>query len=180
MGWLDATPVFLLISVMSLLSPSLRRQGAWRWVGTAWLAVIAATFAIAFLNPNGWAINCNWLVLTRTGVTDVTATGIGPCQYTNNLPLWIAELPQLIGIAILLGWAWWTTHPARAAFRTVGALAGIAVAIHGLAQVSQPAAWLFAAAVAAIAYAEQRRQRELEWQQHPPLRSYWGTPDQKG
>ena len=158
MVWLDAVlrqvmPVFVVLSLLLILVPSLRRKGSWRGVGAAWLAVFAIALVVAVTHLNALSLDCSWLNLLRTGVTGVTALNAsGPCSGGNSLSPWLVALPPLIGIGILLAWVWRHTRPAVSAMRMVAGLTAIAVVVIALGQVSEPLALLFAAVVAAAAY----------------------------
>ena len=106
MDWLDALlanvfPVLIVMSLVAVLVPALRRGGAWRGIGVAWLA----TLLIAVTHPNERSLSCDGLGVLRTAPTGVTAMNAGaPCTGTNSLPLGLVALPSLIGIGILLAW----------------------------------------------------------------------------
>lgn len=165
MGWLDALllnvlPVFIVMSLLAVVIPSLRRSGSSRGIAAAWLATFVVALLIAVTHPNEWALSCNGGLL-RTAPTGVTALDVSePCSNWNGLPLWLVALPPLIGIAILLAWVWRHTRPLPATLRTVAALTAMAVVIVGLGQVNENAALLSVVAVAAAAYAWPRLRRQ--------------------
>ncbi|MCJ7710845.1 MAG: hypothetical protein MUQ32_08435 [Chloroflexi bacterium] len=166
MDWLDALlvnmgSVFIVMSLLAIIIPSLRRSGSWRGIGAAWLVTVAVTLLVAFTHLDDWALDCNLGVL-RSGVTGGTLLNPGePCTGANSLPPWLVALPPLIGIAILLAWVWRHTPPLPATLRTVGALIATAVVIVGLGQVNANAALLavVVVAVAVFAWPRLRRQR---------------------
>jgi len=165
MSWLDGVllqvlPVLILMSLVLVLAPSLRRKGSWRAIGAAWLAVFAISLLIFVTRPNDVELSCQWLRLVPTGVTSFTALNASePCSASNSLAMWLVALPPLTGIAILLAWIWRNTRPAVAALRTIGAVTAISVVSIALGQVSEGLALLFVAAVVAAAYAWPRLQR---------------------
>lgn len=165
MDWLDALlvnvgSVFIVMSLLAIIIPSLRRSGSWRGIGAAWLATFVVTLLVAVTHPDDWALDCNLGVL-RTGVTGGTLLNPGePCTDANNLPLWLVALPPLVGIAILLAWVWRHTRPLPATLRTVAALIATAVVIVGLGQVNANAALLGVVVVAAAVYARPRLRRQ--------------------
>jgi hypothetical protein len=157
MVWVDAVllnvmPAFVVMSVLAVLAPSLRRSGSWRGIGVAWLATLGVGLLVAVTHPNDWSLNCPGLLL-RTGATGVaTMNPTGPCTGWNGLPPWLGALPPLLGIAILLGSVWRQTRPLSATLRTIAALAAVTVAIVGLGRVNQNAALFAVVTVAAADY----------------------------
>ena len=167
MDWLDALLVnvgslFIVMSLLVVIVPSLRRGGSWRGIGAAWLATFVVTLLVAFTHLDDWALDCNLGVL-RSGVTGGTLQLLNPgepCTNANGLPLWLVALPPLIGIAILLAWVWRHTRPMPATLRTIGALIAMAVVIVALGQVNANLALLAMVVIAAAAYAWPRLRRQ--------------------
>ena len=157
MDWLDdvflnALPVFIVMSILALAVPAARPRRPWGGVGLAWLVVFVASIAVAVTNPDGWSISCN-IGLVRTGVTHVTSVGtLQPCSGTNHLALWLVALPPLLGIGVLLAWVWRHTAPRAVARRVTVALTALAIAVVGVAYVSELAALLLVVALAASPY----------------------------
>ncbi len=165
MDWLDALlanvgPVFIVMSLLAIVIPTLRRSGSWRGIGAAWLATFVVTLLVAVTHLDEWSLDCNMGVL-RTGVTGGTLLNPGgSCTSANSLPPWLVALPPLVGIAILLAWVWRHTRPLPATLRTVAALIATAVVIVGLGQVNVNAALLAVVLVAAAVYAWPRLRRQ--------------------
>jgi hypothetical protein len=157
MAWLDnvllnALPVFIVMSILALTVPAARPRRPLGGVGLAWLVVFVAAIAVAVTNPDGWSMTCN-TGLVRTGVTNVTSFGtLQPCTGANYLPIWLVALPPLLGIGVLLAWVWRHTAPGAVALRVAGALTALAIAVVGVAYVSEFAALLLVLALAAIPY----------------------------
>jgi hypothetical protein len=158
MAWLDTlvlnlTPMLIVMSVLAIFV--VRRPGLWRGILGAWVATVVIALAIAALYPNYWSMDCGWVNLLRTGVTDVTAVNPGPnpCGSANSLPLWLVALPPLVGITILLAWVWRHTRPSPEAMQTIAILTGCAIGAVLVAQLNENFALLFVVAIAAAAYA---------------------------
>jgi hypothetical protein len=158
MAWLDdlalnVMPVFVVMSVLALAMPAVRPRRPWRGVGLAWLAVFVAAIAVAVTNPDGWSISCSF-GLVRTGVTSATHVGtFEPCTGANHLAPWLVALPPLLGIGVLLAWVWRHAAPGAVALRMGMTLTALAIAVEGVAYVSQVAALLLLVALVAFAYA---------------------------
>jgi hypothetical protein len=160
---LNLGPVLIVMSTLAIISPSLRRAGSWRGIGAAWLATFVVALAVALTHLDDWGLSCE-IGLLRIAPTTVGAINPGePCSGTNSLPPWLVALPPLVGIAILLAWAWRHTRPASAALRTVAVVIAGAVVIVGIGLLLDPNAALFAiVAVGVAAYA---------WPRYRPRRS---------
>jgi hypothetical protein len=166
MAWFDnvllnALPVFIVMSILALAVPAARPRRPWSGVLLAWLVVFVASIAVAVTNPDGWSMTCN-TGLVRTGVTHVTSFGtLQPCTGANYLPLWLVALPPLLGIGVLLAWVWRHTAPSAVALRVAVTLTALAIAVVGVAYVSELAALLLVVALAAFPYVRSRIREQL-------------------
>jgi hypothetical protein len=152
---LQALPALIVLSVLLVLVPSLRRQGSWRGIGFAWLAVFIGTLIIAVTHPNEWSLSCRQLP-PAPGVFFPSE----PCTASNTLPVWMSALPVLVGIAILLVWVLRSIHPVEAALRMIGILVVVTAGILGVAQLNPNVALLLLLAAAVFAFAWPRIQEE--------------------
>jgi len=157
MGWIDValfnvTPVLIVMSILAVLAPPLRRLGAWRGIGLAWLATFLLTLVVALTNLGGWSLDCSWLGSVRTGVTGVTALGVGPpCTGSNGFPSWLVALPAVVGIGILLAVLARRAPSGSAAVRATVGLTVLSAVVIALGQVSEGVAlFVFFAALGAI------------------------------
>jgi hypothetical protein len=158
MVWLDDVvlqlmPVFIVMTLLAVLIPSVRRSVAWRGIGAAWLAVVVVVAVIAITNPDSWDLSCDRLGMVRTTVTHATQLGAdGPCAATNNLPLWLLALPPLAGMGVLLAWVARRMRPLQTAVRAMAALSFMAAVTIGVGQVSEGLALGFLAAIVVVVY----------------------------
>ena len=156
MSWLDAlllqlSPALVVLSLLLVIIPSLRRPGSWRGIGAAWLAAVVVALLIAVTHPDGWALNCDRLGVLPGGWY-IESGPTAPCTAANTLPSWLVALPPLVGIAILVVWVGRHIHPLTIAARIISALAAEVAFIVGLGQVNGNAALLAMIVVAAAAW----------------------------
>ncbi len=165
MSWLDAvllqlSPALVVLSVLLVIVPSLRRRGSWRGIGAAWLATFVVTVLVAVTHPDGWTLNCDGLGILPGGWYIVAGSN-APCTASNALPPWLVALAPLAGITILVAWVGRHTRPLPIAARTVGGLAAVVVFIIALGQVNGNAALLAVIVVAAAAWFWPRVRRPI-------------------
>jgi hypothetical protein len=161
MDWVDALLVnafaaFVVLSILVFLWPSLRRRVTWRGVGAAWLAAFLTALVIAVTHPNAWDLSCPQL---PAGPRVFFPRDV-PCSGNSSLPLWISELPMLIGIAVLLVWVLRTTRPVGAALRTCAVLIAVTAGIVALGQFNPNVALLVVVLMAVGAFVWARREAE--------------------
>ena len=161
MEWVDgllvnAFAAFVVLSILVFLWPSLRRRVTWRGVGAAWLAAFVTALVIAVTHPNEWDLSCPQL---PAGPRVFFPRDV-PCSGTSGLPLWISELPMLIGIAVLLVWILRSTRPLGAALRISAALIAVTAGIVGLGQFNSNAALFVVVLLAVGAFVWARREAE--------------------
>ena len=148
---LNMTPLLIVMSLLAILTPSLRSAGVWRGIGAGWLATFIAALLVAVTHLDEWTLRCG-IGLLRIAPTGVAATNVGErCGGSNDLPLWLVALPPLIGIAILVAWVWRHTRPAAVTLLTVAALTAGAVVIVVVGLVLDPNAALFAVILVGVA-----------------------------
>jgi hypothetical protein len=152
---LQALPALIVLSVLAVIVPSLRRQRWWRGVGLAWLAVFVGTLIVAVTHPNEWSLSCRQLPPAPRAFFPNE-----PCTASNTLPIWLTTLPVLIGIAILLVWVLRSIRPIEAALGLIGILVLGTAGILGVAQLDANVALLLLLTAAVFAFAWPRIQRE--------------------
>jgi hypothetical protein len=160
MEWVDvlllqALPALIVLSVLVVIVPSLRRQRWWRGVGLAWLAVFVGTLIVAVTHRNEWSLSCRQLPPAPRAFFPNE-----PCTASNTLPIWLTTLPVLIGIAILLVWVLRNIHPVEAALRMIGILVAVTAGILGVGQLNPNVALLLLLAAAVFSFAWPRIQQE--------------------
>ena len=152
----DAAPLFLVMTILAVVVPSLRHRGSWRGIGAAWLVLVAGTLVIAVTHLNDWSLSCRLNVV-------IGPNAIGPsepCTSTNNLPSWLVALPPLAGIVILAAWTWRHAHPLQAKVGTVAAYVVAAAAIVAVGQIDPNLALLVLVVVAIALNAWPRLQQQ--------------------
>jgi hypothetical protein len=153
---LNALPALVVLSILVVLFPSLRRRGSWRGIGAAWLAAVVTGLLVAVTHVDEWGLSCNGL----PRIPGYYIPTNEPCTGTSGLPLWLSALPLLVGIAVLLAWVLRNIRPAPAALRTIVVLAGFTAAILLLGQLNPNAALLLILALAVATFAWPRLQEE--------------------
>jgi len=161
MEWVDALLVnafttLVVLSMVVVLWPPLRRRVSWRGIGAAWLAAFVTALVIAVTHPNAWDLSCPQL---PAGPRVFFPRDV-PCSGTSSLPLWMSELPMLIGIAVLLVWVFRSTRPVGAGLRTSAVLIAVTAGIVALGQFNPNLALLVVVLLAVGAFVWARREAE--------------------
>lgn len=126
----NVAPLFLVMTILAVLVPSLRHRGSWRGIGAAWLVLVAGTLIIAVTRPNDWAVSCG-----SPGGGSVSFMNPGPCSGSSTLPVSLTAVPDLIGMAVLAAWVWRHSHPLQARIAMVAACVAGAAAIVAVGQI---------------------------------------------
>jgi len=125
---LSAFPMFLVMSLLAIAMPAARPIRPWAGVGLAALATVVSGVVITVVTWHSGGLSCAWDLVWRNRISQ---TGAGaPITCTGDpLPVWLAALPALAGVAVLLGWVWRNTAPPAVALRIAAVLLAAALTV---------------------------------------------------
>ena len=141
MAWPDAVllsafPMFLVMAVLAITMPAARPVRPWAGVGLAAVVALASGIAITVANWDSAGVDCAWRLIRYGGPAETPTGGQALCHGANPVSLWLAALPAILALVVLLGWVWRHTTPAALARRTAAIMVAGALAVVLLGQLN--------------------------------------------